>query len=189
MLDFYSNSEKMIALFFYLFTTSTFIFLIRKLIKIKVDSILQRLFFFFLIIGTIINTIWINSVFFTTSSVTYLISYFSGPLILILWFMASISFITFGVMSILKRESYLKFNTYFCAKINGIGAIFFGVMIVIAGLLMVLMEIEVIGLELCQSKQYACQLLSFVDYFFAGFGSLSIYLMKPLEFLGIVRTL
>lgn len=168
--------------------TAILAFAIYAIIKYKLKHSIYKFLFVVSIIGIIFNTLWITSVFFPSENLSEVVILFAGILLPFLWFFGALGIIIYGGAAILYRKTYVKYLPVLLPKkAEGAEAIYFGILWVIAGLMMLLMELMAIGYILCENILWFCPMIASVDHTFGSLGNVLIFLSKPLEWVGLMQ--
>ena len=188
MVEYYDTSEKILFSIFCLMVTTVLGFAIYAIIKYKLKHPIYKFLFVVSIIGIIFNILWITSVFFPSENLGGVVILFAWILLPFLWFFAALGIIIYGTAAILTRKTYVKYLPVLLPKkAEGVEAIYLGILWVIAGLMMILMELMAIGFILCENIPWFCPLVDGVDHIFGSLGNILIFLSKPLEWMGLAR--
>lgn len=140
------------------------------------------------IVGVVFNVLWIASVFFPSKNLGGAVVLFAGILLPLLWFITALGVVIYGVTSILTRKTHVRHPLVLLPKkVKGGEAIHLGILWVISGLMMVLIEFVVIGFNLCESVSWFCPIVNGIDQIFGSLGGILIFLSKPLEWAGLIR--
>jgi hypothetical protein len=164
MLEYYDTSEKVLISIFCSMVTVILITTIYVIIKNKLSHFMYKFLFVVLIVGIIFNILFIVSIFFPFLNLGKLIELFSSILLPFLWFFIALGITFYGGNAIVTRKTYVRFPTlFFSRKAEGLEAIYFGVSWVIAGFMMLIIEMIVIGFVLCNDSQWFCPIFKESD--------------------------
>lgn len=106
----------------------------------------------------------------------------AGILLPFLWFFMFAGLIVYGVIAIITKQTYVRFPMLLLPKkIHGADAIYFGILWILAGCMMFLLEYIVITLALCSDKGIACAYVQFGESLFTSLGKILQFLAKPLQ--------
>jgi hypothetical protein len=169
------NPDKLIFLLGYLAMTSFFAFFITGLWSKRSQRPFNRIVLSLSIFGVILNTVWILSVFFPKTSLPSIMLSISAVLLPILWSAMSFGLILYGILSIIRRETLVRFSP---DKITGLYAVYWGVVFTILGVMTLLIEIVFGSIALCPKYSLACTIFYSSDLVFGFLGSIIIFLKE-----------
>lgn len=188
MVEHYDGSEKTLFSIFYLMVTAVLGSVIYAVIRYKLKHPIYKFLFVISIIGVVFNTLWITSVFFPSEDLGGVVILFAWILLPFLWFSTALGIIIYGGATTLTRETYVKYLPVLLPKrAEGAEAGYFGILWVLAGLMMILMEFLAIGFILCENFPWFCPVVVGANHIFGGLGNILIFLSKPLKWMGLIQ--
>lgn len=181
------DGSPFLALLFYLEiaillgAASIFIF------KLKKRTLFEKTLLIICPITVSFGSLWIVSVFFPTLGAQRIVLPLATVLWPMLWLLISIGVIIYGSAAIVTRQTFVKVG-FITDQLSGPVAVYFGILWILAGLLMLFLELGAFGVVLCGQSTFLCPLVTFADKCLNLLSLLIVNLSKPLQWTELIRS-